>query len=969
MSAPSRDPDPTGVRIEAQARDNAKVYIAGRDIHITQSGSAADDEHDPHRDMVDALRVFTGPLFLLCGCVALIGAGLLGPENPGGSLTALVLLVAGSSGLPMALALTRRRYWRRQHIRLLNNPALMRRHDRRLDHAARHLASALRAQWEAEERLRKVQHPSPLPVRWITEDRLSDHWSSVRGDVGCDTPLDLAGGFASVAETYARVPSGRLLVVGGQGAGKSVLALRFALDHLRRAGPGGRVPVILPLASWDPTSQDLESWAAARLMLDHAWLAARTARGTALAVELLRSGRLLPVLDGFDEIRSEARPEAVRRLRASLGHADPVVVTSRVDEFDTAVASAGFLLPATAAVRLLPLGLDDVAEHLRRTTRRTVTGDLVSTKWDRVFARLREGAGDAHVERLRNVLTTPLMASLARTAYSETAREPSELLDRAAFPTETSVEDHLLDQFVPAVYDRPEQATRWLVFLARRLEAQGTQDLAWWQFGRRAAGVLRTLGVVSALAVSTAVMWWLFDDAPASFFFGLPVWVPVGLMGLVSVADMAVGTRGHVSLPHRFRRPASTGRFLLGAAAGLALVLTCGLWLFDAGVVLVLLLVPYAAVLSSVLHPAVPLATARSPRWVLRQDRRATVSSLGLGNLSAGGGPCLRAAVPVLFPVVALTTWKAGAGRDAVDPVDWAVGIGASSAALAVFAVSVSAWGVFAAARVRPWLAGQVPWELMDFLEDAHRRGILRQSGAYYRFRHARLQKRLAGRAAAQLPPPPPAPARRPRQPLLAAASTRERTAGFSLWSLVVLAGLTVSSLRMSEGPPGPRVLIRPGCELLDREALTAVLPEPDIVGEPDGGGMCWWTNERPVPGRPDVQVEARVLAPSLRYSAVQYAEKHFRSEVRVKETKYDPPTSDNVHRPQYTGHPEGLGDEAFTVIHVRDSAMTETVVRVDNVVLVITYTVDARDDDGTPARLARTTENLARVAVSNLDP
>ncbi|MHA5052587.1 NACHT domain-containing protein [Streptomyces sp. SD15] len=958
MNTPSRDPDPTRVEIEAHAHDNAQVYIAGGNLYVTPSGSATSDEHGPSGGTVHALRVFEGPSLLLCAGAALVVAALSGRENPNGSLIGFVLLLAGLGVLTMAVALTRRRYWRWQQIRLLNSPALMRRHDRRLDRTAQQLASALRSQWEAEERLRKVQHPSPLPVRWITEDRLSDHWSSVRGDAGCDTPLDLSGDFASVAETYARVPSGRLLLVGGPGAGKSVLALRFALDQVRRAKPGDRIPVILPLASWDPIAQDLESWAAARLMLDHSWLATRTAQGTTLAAELLCTGRLLPVLDGFDEIRSEARPDAIRRLRAALGHADPIVVTSRVYEFDAAVASAGFLLPATAAVRLLPLSLDEVAEHLRRTTRKVVTGDLVSTKWDRVFVPLREGVGDVHVERLRNILTTPLMASLARTAYSETARDPSELLDGVGFPTEASIEDHLLDQLIPAVSDQPEQATRWLVFLAQRLDALDTQDLAWWQLSRPAAGVLRTLGAALALAASVTVVRWLFDDTETSWIFGLPVWIPVGLMGLLSVAEVALGSRGQLPLPHHFQRPASIGRFLLGAMAGFAWVLTCSLWLIDVGVVRVLVLVLYAAALSSMLHPAVPLAVGRSPRWVLRQDRRATVASLGLGNLWAGGVPYLRAAVPMLAPVVALATWESNAGHGAVGPVDWAVTIAVSIAALVVFAVCVSAWGTFTAARVRPWLAGQLPWDLMGFLEDAHRRGILRQSGAHYQFRHARLQERLVIRAGHRPSLTRPAPARRPRNPLMAAAVSKVLVSGPSLFLLLV-AGTTLPAFSQSPGAPGPRLSIRPGCELLDRNTLTTVLPEPEIIGEPDGGDTCWWVNERTIPDESNVQLTAQALQPFFRYNAVQWAEKKFESE------------SATLYEPRYTGHPAGLGDEATTVIQLKKSqAMTETVVRVDNVLISITCVVDVpRGDDETLARQARATENLARVAVSNLGP
>ncbi|WP_460063783.1 hypothetical protein [Streptomyces sp. YKOK-I1] len=66
---------------------------------------------------------------------------------------------------------------------------------------------------------------------------------------------------------------------------------------------------------------------------------------------------------------------------------------------------------------------------------------------------------------------------------------------------------------------------------------------------------------------------------------------------------------------------------------------------------------------------------------------------------------------------------------------------------LGTAALALSAWGRFTVARV--WLAvsGRMPWRLMAFLDDAHRRGVLRQSGAYFEFRHVRLQSYLAGDA------------------------------------------------------------------------------------------------------------------------------------------------------------------------------------------------------------------------------
>jgi hypothetical protein len=62
-------------------------------------------------------------------------------------------------------------------------------------------------------------------------------------------------------------------------------------------------------------------------------------------------------------------------------------------------------------------------------------------------------------------------------------------------------------------------------------------------------------------------------------------------------------------------------------------------------------------------------------------------------------------------------------------------------------AISLSrAWGWFILTRV--WLAmrRKTPLRLMRFLADAHRRAVLRQVGAVYQFRHARLQDNLANR-------------------------------------------------------------------------------------------------------------------------------------------------------------------------------------------------------------------------------
>jgi hypothetical protein len=62
-----------------------------------------------------------------------------------------------------------------------------------------------------------------------------------------------------------------------------------------------------------------------------------------------------------------------------------------------------------------------------------------------------------------------------------------------------------------------------------------------------------------------------------------------------------------------------------------------------------------------------------------------------------------------------------------------------------------TAWGRWLIS-VRLWLpiTGRLPWRVIGFLDDAHRRGVFRQVGAVYQFRHARLQDYLTASAVGQ---------------------------------------------------------------------------------------------------------------------------------------------------------------------------------------------------------------------------
>ena len=376
--------------------------------------------------------------------------------------------------------------------------------------AADALADAVREQWAAEARLRRLQDPVPLDVQWVPADRrLADHPQNIRRARPLPAPRDCR--IEDMTGSFAALPGRRLVVLGGPGAGKSVLTVRFVLDRLAARGPGGPVPVIFPLAGWDPVRTGLREWLADRLAADYRPLAAPVDGRRTLARALLDAGLVLPVLDGFDELARLSYGEAVRRVNEGLDDDLPLLLTSRSEAWAAAVAE-GDVLTAAEVVELLPLDLDRAGAHLERTARPLHPGDGAPvTVWTPVLRRLSAR------HPVAMALTTPLMVSLARAVYGDTSRDPAELLDTERFPTPGAVEEHLLGAFVPAAYAPAgaragTEAVRGLGLLARSLQDRDTGRLAWWELDLLLPRALRvyapgllSLAVLSALLLPVAL--------------------------------------------------------------------------------------------------------------------------------------------------------------------------------------------------------------------------------------------------------------------------------------------------------------------------------------------------------------------------------------------------------------------------------------------------------------------------------
>ncbi|WP_416962513.1 hypothetical protein [Streptomyces sp. Agncl-13] len=127
------------------------------------------------------------------------------------------------------------------------------------------------------------------------------------------------------------------------------------------------------------------------------------------------------------------------------------------------------------------------------------------------------------------------------------------------------------------------------------------------------------------------------------------------------------------------------------------------------------------------LQTPAPADDSTSPRILLRGDRRLVA---GWALMIAGGAGL----------VMGLIMANSSTGRGQVAQ---------ASVLLVVLAlwvpIAVRPWPRYVVARSWLWLRGDLPRDLMGFLEHAHKVSALRQVGGVYQFRHKDVQEYLSG--------------------------------------------------------------------------------------------------------------------------------------------------------------------------------------------------------------------------------
>jgi hypothetical protein len=616
-----------------------------------------------------------------------------------------------------------------------------------LDLAAEALARLTASQWRAEAATRGLLDPRPMWVGWRSRSDLADHLENVGAAITGSS--DEATSFAA---DFTQLPRRRLVIVGNAGSGKTTLAVLLLLALVEEPA-SEHVPVLVSLASWDPSREHLLTWLASRLEQDFVELRA-SAYGAFAARDLVRTGRILPILDGLDEMPEQLRTAAITAINRALPATSSIVLTCRTAEYESAVRK-GDVITAAALIETQPLGSDEAVSWLRSG----IPPHRVSA-WEPLFSTLEQQPDGP----LARALATPLNAWLIRAVCSGPDRDPAELADTSRFATSAMIENYLLDNLVPVLITQGElaldaasgtvwrgtadDASRCLTFLAAHLTHLGTRDFAWWELRRALHPVTARLVISLAVGLCGGLLAGMVFGSRAGLLAGIAV-------GMVSVflGSSSASLPGYASFRYRSWKRLSRRKFAEQLAGGLLVGTALGLFVLyhgsqvrgplravvgtsnsgrslATGVVAGLIGGTVIGIVELLRTPTERDLPA-SPSSTINSDRRLT--------LTAG------------FVVAVISSTLSGLLYGLLPGLLFGLAAGLVTVVIADMGglllgrkLVVRAWPMFIIATTVLNVTNDTPRRLMRFLEYAYRIGILRRVGSVYQFRHARLQDRLA---------------------------------------------------------------------------------------------------------------------------------------------------------------------------------------------------------------------------------
>ena len=172
--------------------------------------------------------------------------------------------------------------------------------------------------------LGKEAQPEQIKPPWSSDIKIGDKLSEL---IPCDT---------SILEVFDQEEiAGKLLILGEPGAGKTTTMLDLAKSLIIRAEQDAEypVPVLFNLSTWKYRKHSILEWLVVELK-------SKYGVRKDIATKWLDEVKLLPMLDGLDELESVLQEPCVRKINEYLqsdSRPQYLVVCCRLEEYETVV--------------------------------------------------------------------------------------------------------------------------------------------------------------------------------------------------------------------------------------------------------------------------------------------------------------------------------------------------------------------------------------------------------------------------------------------------------------------------------------------------------------------------------------------------------------------------------------------------------------------------------------------------------
>jgi TIR domain/NACHT domain len=257
----------------------------------------------------------------------------------------------------------------------------------------------------------------------------------------------------SIVDVYDSA-GGELLILGEPGAGKTTLLLELTRTLLEWAEQDERlrIPVVFHLSSWAEKRQPLGTWLVEELLTKY-----QVPRK--IGQRWIDTDQVLPLLDGLDEMAEDARSACVRQIngyyqsRLAEQGDGPIVICCRDEEYEALPTR----ITLQHAVSILPLSDEQIDAYLEQA------GEQVKA--------LRQVLNED--TELRSLARQPLMLTIFTFAYqgAQASEVPIGVTsDEARRTIFARYVEHMLKRRGKLRLWEPVQVIDWLMLLAKQMQ-------------------------------------------------------------------------------------------------------------------------------------------------------------------------------------------------------------------------------------------------------------------------------------------------------------------------------------------------------------------------------------------------------------------------------------------------------------------------------------------------------------------